>query len=56
MAQKLHATSALVDEDGRATRVLFVLLNDLVELLEVTIPTMQAEIDALEALVESHHP
>lgn len=63
MARKIHATAALVDDEGRPTRVFFVLLNDLIDAVEVTIPAMQAEIDglkvdldALEALVESHHP
>jgi len=56
MAQKLHATAAIVDKEGRPTRVFFVILNDLIEAVNVTIPAMQAEIDALEALVESHHP
>ncbi len=52
MAQKLHATAKIVDDEGRPTRVFFVILNDLLDAVE----QLQSDLDALEALVESHHP
>lgn len=56
MADKLHASTTIVDEGRVPTRAFFILLDELIDVVNVTIPAMQAEIDALEALVASHHP
>ena len=56
MADKLRATAPIVDDDGRPTRVLFVLLDELIEATNVTIPALEQRIIDLEALVASHHP
>ena len=56
MADTLHASTPIVDEEGITTRAFYLLMDELIESVNVTIPAMQAEIDALEALVAFHHP